>query len=120
MEAGNVYLNYASLKLSPLPGMEGRDLLQITELATQPFWQNEGEATRLMQEVCRRADMSNFILVLTPEPFGRKPLSAEQLEKWYGKFGFDRIQDKPVLMCREPKRKVWNIDTDEVVEVGGH
>lgn len=106
-------MGHASLKLATLAGMEGRDLLQVVDLKTDEEHRNKGEATRLMEEVCRRADLSKFLLVLMPEP--------RSLESWYGKFGFKTIQHKPsMLMCREPKRKVWNIDTDEVAEVGGH
>lgn len=121
MEAGLLAVGHASLKLSPVAGLVTRNLLQITDLKTDPDHQHKGEATRLMSEACRRADMSTFILILKPEPFNQGPLSAKNLERWYETFGFKRIQDRPaVLMCREPKRKVWNIDTDEVVEVGGH
>lgn len=113
MEAGLVALGHSSLKLAPLYGMEGRELLQIADLKTDEQHRNKGEATRLMEEICRRADLSMFILILMPEP--------RSLESFYKKFGFKTIQQKPsMLMCRDPKRKVWNIDTDEVVEVGGH
>ena len=120
MEAGLLAQGHASLKLSPLAGMEDRQLLQISDLKVDEEHQNQGEATRLMEEVCRRADMSMFLLILSPQPFNNGPLSAQNLQRWYGKFGFKVVQDKPVLMCRDPKRKVWNIDTDEVAEVGGH
>lgn len=120
MESGLMAMGHSSLKLSPLAGMEGKQVLQISDLKTAPEHQNEGEATRLMEEACRRADMSQFLLVLTPARFNHGPLSDKELERWYAKFGFRRIQDKPVLMCREPKRKVWNIETDQVAEVGGH
>lgn len=113
MEAGLLAVGHASLKLAPLAGMEHRELLQIVDLKTDDEHRNQGEATKLMEEVCRRADLSNFLLILTPEP--------RSLEGFYEKFGFKKIQDKPsFIMCRDPKRKVWNIDTDEVSEVGGH
>ena len=117
-------MGHASLKLAPMIGFEEKPLLQVFDLRTNPDHWNKGEATRLMQELCRRADLSAFMLALEPQRHSHRPMGAPldntQLERWYGKFGFERIQDKPVLMCREPKRKVWNIDTDEVVEVGGH
>jgi GNAT superfamily N-acetyltransferase len=121
MEAGLLAIGHASLKLSKLAMMESHalHLLQVNDIKTEPEHQNKGEASRLMNELCRRADMSTCLLVLRPEPFDEEPLNAEALEKWYGKFGFHRIQDKPVLLCRDPKRKVWSIDTDEVSEVGG-
>lgn len=113
MEAGLVAMGHSSLKLAPLAGMESRDLLQIFDLKTDEQHRNQGEATKLIEEVCRRADLSKFLLILTPEP--------QSLEGFYKRFGFVTIQRKPsMLMCRDPKRKVWNIDTDEVAEVGGH
>lgn len=113
MEAGLVAMGHSSLKLAPLAGMEDRDLLQIVDLKTDEQHRSKGEASKLMEEVCRRADLSKFLLVLNPEP--------RSLEGFYKKFGFVTIQHKPsMLMCRDPKKKVWNIDTDEVVEVGGH
>lgn len=120
MEAGLLAMGHSSLKLSPLAGMEAKHVLCISSLKTAPEHRKEGEATRLMNEACRRADLSQFLLVLTPASFDDGPLRDKDLERWYSKFGFHRIQDKPaVLMCREPKRKVWNIETDEVAEVGG-
>lgn len=113
MEAGLLAVGHASLKLKPLAGMESRDLLQIVDLKTDEQHRNKGEATKLMKEVCRRADLSMFLLILTPEP--------KSLKSFYEKFGFKTIQEKPShIMCRDPKRKVWNIETDEVAEVGGH
>lgn len=113
MEAGLLAIGHASLKLAPLAGMENRELLQVVDLKTDEEHRNKGEATKLMEEVCRRADMSNFLLILSPDP--------QSLENFYNKFGFKTIQKAPShIMCRDPKRKVWDIETDEVSEVGGH
>lgn len=120
MESGLLAMGHSSLKLTPLAGMEDKHVLSISSLKTAEEHRNQGEATKLMEEACRRADMSQFLLVLTPARFDHSPLNDKELERWYSKFGFHRIQDKPVLMCREPKRKVWNIETDQVAEVGGH
>lgn len=115
MEPGLIILGPSSLKLVPLAGCEDRDLLQIVSLATDVDSRQQGAATRLMQEVCRRADMSMLMLVVSPEPFGKRALDAKQLERWYEKFGFERIQDKPVMLCRDPKQRVYDIETDEFV-----
>lgn len=114
MEAGLLAMGHSSLKLSPLAMMESHAmrLLQVSDVKTDPEHQAKGEGTKLMNELCRRADLSNCLLVLTPD--------TPKLESWYLKFGFRRIQDKPVLLCRDPKVKVWNIETDQVAEVGGH
>ena len=118
MEAGLVVKGPSSLKLSPMPGMEGRDILQITSISTDADQQNQGHASALLKEICRRADMSRFMLVISPEPFGKRALDAKQLERWYAKHGFETIQKKPVLMAREPKVMRYDINTDEMVPTG--
>lgn len=117
MEAGQVIKGPSSLKLSPVVGLENRDILQISNLATDAGSQNAGHATELMKEVCRRADLSRFMLMLEPQPFGKRALDAAQLEAWYAKFGFERIQSKPVLMAREPQDRRYDIESDEMTPV---
>lgn len=108
----------SSLKLSYLNALIDGQLLEISDLATWPSERNKGHATALLREVCDEADKSATLLVLTPSAFGSDGMTTEQLEAWYSTFGFKRIQDKPkVLMCREPKRSVYDIETDTVKEV---
>jgi hypothetical protein len=48
-----------------------------------------------MQSIAEEADKSNKMLILIPD--------NEKLEKWYGKFGFEKVQTEPaVLMLRKP------------------
>lgn len=64
--------------------------------------QRRGEATALLQQVCDEADKSGHILILRPVPFA-DGLDAEQLERFYGKFGFVVTQEEPDrLMVRPP------------------
>jgi hypothetical protein len=64
--------------------------------------QRRGEATALLQQVCDEADRSGHILILKPVPFA-EGLDAEQLERFYGKFGFVTTQEEPDrLMVRPP------------------
>lgn len=104
----------SSLKLSPfaIAHENAGKLLELSALATWPSERNKGHATALLEEVCKQADESGTLLVLQPD--------GETLEKWYEKFGFARIQDKPVMMCRDPQRMVYDIETDQTVKVGGH
>lgn len=63
----------------------------------------KGHATALMYSVCAEADVSGIVLILMPRPFGDGEMSAGQLEKWYGRFGFVTVQTDPaVLMARQP------------------
>jgi GNAT superfamily N-acetyltransferase len=66
--------------------------------------QRKGHATALLHEVCREADIAGIVLLLRPEPFA-DGMDAEQLAKWYGRFGFVQIQAEPVvLMARQVQR----------------
>lgn len=109
----------SSLKLSYMKAVVDGQLLEISDLATWPTERNKGHATSLLKEVCQEADESQTLLVLVPNSFDTNALTTDQLEKWYEKFGFKRIQDKPVLMCRDPKRKVYDIESDSVKVSGG-
>lgn len=59
-----------------------------------------GQATALMYQVCQEADTACKTLLLTVAPFG-EGMTAEQLQKWYTKFGFGVIQDEPLMMARQ-------------------
>lgn len=62
----------------------------------------KGHATGLMHQVCDEADTANFLLILEARPFA-DGMDQEQLEKWYGKFGFWVVeQEGPRLMARMP------------------
>jgi N-acetylglutamate synthase-like GNAT family acetyltransferase len=76
---------------------------EITKVCTPADEQGKGHATELMLDVCEEADKAGLVLVLWPRPYGDDvALSATQLESWYAKFGFRRIQSGPVLMARAP------------------
>lgn len=61
----------------------------------------QGFATKLVGLVCDEADQAGKLLLIHVQPYGDPDLGVSQLEKWYGdKFGFQRIQDKPLLMAR--------------------
>jgi len=77
-------------------------LLEVKTVHTNKQGRRNGYASRLMAEVCAEADKDRVVLVLTPKQFDNGPIGSKQLERWYEKFGFAVIQDKPVLMCRDP------------------
>lgn len=63
----------------------------------------KGHATALMHQVCAEADVDRIVLILMPKPFG-DGMTEEQLEKWYGRFGFEMVQTVPAkLMARQPQ-----------------
>jgi hypothetical protein len=75
-----------------------REIVSVT--SSNP---RKGHANGLMWQVCVEADVDGIVLILMPKPFGDSTMTAEQLEKWYGRFGFVTIQTEPEkLMARQP------------------
>lgn len=105
MEPGTRSNGPASLQLVRMVGIDKSvtdGLLEVKSVKTAKPNRRRGHASRLMVDVCAEADKSGTILVLTPEQFDNGPIGTKQLEHWYERFGFEVIQDKPVLMCRDP------------------
>lgn len=105
MKAGKREFYGASLKLAhstAVPGHIRGAILELSKLETLAHNRKQGYATALMHLVCKEADESGTVLILMPRPFGDAELGSTQLETWYERFGFFRIQDDPVLMARGP------------------
>lgn len=76
-------------------------MMEVSGIYTPIEQRGQGHATKLMGLVCDEADAAGKLLLIHVQPYGDPDLSAAQLEKWYSdKFGFVRIQDKPLLMAR--------------------
>lgn len=71
---------------------------EIVSLASDE--RGNGHATALMHQVCAEADMAGLVLLLEAKPFA-EGMTQEQLEKFYERLGFVKIQDEPVLMARQ-------------------
>ena len=105
MEPGTRTNGPASLKLVRMAGIDKsvtQGLLEVKSVKTDKAQRRQGHASALMETVCKEADESKTILVLTPAQFDNGPIGTQQLKGWYERFGFAVIQDKPVLMCRDP------------------
>lgn len=87
-----------------LPAHMSARVRELCNLEVPASEQGKGYATTLVHKVCREADAAGMVLVLWPQPFGENiALSRSQLEDWYSReFGFQRIQEEPVLMARMP------------------
>ena len=70
------------------------DEVKIDKIVTLDAAQRKGYATRLMQRVCRDADLSGIVLVLIPA-----------VHSFYERFGFKVIQSDPIMMARAPLTK---------------
>ena len=72
-----------------------RELIDLT--ASNP---RKGHATALMTKICAEADRARITLLLTAKPF-QDGMTDAQLRDWYARFGFQQIQDEPILMARQ-------------------
>lgn len=128
----------ASLELVRMAGIDGSvtsGLLEVKSVHTAKTQRRQGHASSLLNLLCKEADESGTILVLTPAQFDNGPIGTQQLKSWYAKFGFEVIQEKPVLMCRdpvvsleqvavicegfkEPPKQRYDIESDTFHEVG--
>lgn len=79
-------------------------VLEVVRVWTDPEHRGQGYASAVMNEVIRDADRTGTVLMLKPTPFGR--VGVLDLVGWYGRFGFIVIQNKPVLMARQPQDRV--------------
>jgi predicted GNAT family acetyltransferase len=74
---------------------------EVVALFTEPEQRNKGYATELMKEVCAEADKCAIVLILKPERYGNTG-GHKNLQAFYQKLGFVKVQQKPVLMARAP------------------
>jgi len=66
-------------------------VLEVSSVSTDADKRGKGWGTRLMQRVCRDADLDRSILFLRAD-----------VSSFYERFGFVTIQSEPVLMARQP------------------
>lgn len=76
-------------------------LREITNIYVPLEERRKGWATALLDILTLEADEAGFVLVLQVRDNGDVP--ADVLEAFYRAFGFERIQDAPVLMARPPQ-----------------
>lgn len=86
------------IRMMPDLPMQLRNTVRLVhDLKTAKGMRGKGQGTKLLQQVCEEADKCGIMLILMPD--------NEKLEKWYNSKGFNRTQDKPVIMVRVPQVK---------------
>lgn len=106
MKTGDRSVGPAKLRVRQCPALPPalqKTTRELVNVETPFVEQGKGYMTTLIHKVCREADASNLVLVLTPQPYGDNiNLSKQQLEDWYARsFGFHVIQREPMtLMAR--------------------
>ena len=109
MEVGLRQHKDASLRVAVAEGIPEHMREHVREiLSVQSTNPRKGHATALMHTVCAEADKWWYVLLVHVKPFD-DGMSMEQLQHWYAKFGFVKIQDaaddgtSAVLMARNPQ-----------------
>lgn len=106
MEVGLREYKQATLRVAIAEGLPEEMREQVREiLSVQSSNPRKGHATALMWQTCAEADKYWITLMVHVQPFDDEPdsPSKDQLERWYGRFGFVRFQGDPLLMARSPK-----------------
>jgi len=104
MKPGTRMHGPASLRLSfntTIPAHMRGGLLELSHLIVPEQHRRQGYASMLMQKVCAEADAAGKVLLIMPKPYDVIGMDADQLQEWYGRFGFELIQLRPVLMARQ-------------------
>ena len=105
MKTGIRHYENASCRVSypmSLPAnLRGR-VREISHVDVPENLRKQGMATNLVANICDEADAHRMVLILTVDPFGDgEKMSKEDLQFWYErKFGFQKIQEKPLMMAR--------------------
>lgn len=94
----------ASLRLAVPEGLPEEMRPHVREIVSVHSGNaRKGQASALLYRVCAEADRASMTLMVQVGAFGAEnALSDEQLEGWYARFGFLRIQAAPLLMARSP------------------
>ncbi|MFJ2112310.1 GNAT family N-acetyltransferase [Streptomyces sp. NPDC087850] len=71
----------------------------LTEIAVWPEHRAKGWGSEILKQVCRAADAEGIALMLSVDP-GPGGLSDEELAAWYGRYGFQRLQEDETVMIR--------------------
>lgn len=96
----------ATLRVAIAEGLPEDMRAHVRELlSVQSSNPRKGHATALMWQTCAEADKHWVTLMVQVRPFDDGP-DREKLQRWYGRFGFVKFQDEPLLMARTPNPPV--------------
>jgi GNAT superfamily N-acetyltransferase len=97
-----IALGYASCNLEPLELDEhtkGR-VMMLTNLYTSKNYRQQGYARQLLTHLGAKADTEQFAILLNPKS---DEIVLSELIAMYAKFGYEQIQDEPLLLARFPQ-----------------
>ena len=85
---------------------------EILSLEVPPEDRRQGLATQLMRRTMQEADEAGLVLLIHVKPYDENGIvDVDQLQSFYQRFGFARIQEQPaVLMARPPIRVTVRVD----------
>lgn len=105
MAPGTRTEGHASLKVNvakALPQTMRANVMELTDVRTDPAHRGQGEATNLMMRTCMEADIARKFLLVQVEPSDDSPLDFTGLSNFYMRFGFVPIQTTPAMLMVRP------------------
>lgn len=93
----------ASCNLTPDTSKElsGYNLQWLTHLSVEKDKRNQGEASKLLNQLGREADAAQTAIILEARGID-DDIDKERLMSLYKRNGFVKVQDEPTLMLRVP------------------
>lgn len=80
-------------------------ILEVRSVQVPIEDRRKGHGSRLLNKICSDADIMGRVLFLNPDYGDNQSMTNEQLEEWYGRYGFVRVQSEPVvLLARKPQK----------------
>jgi GNAT superfamily N-acetyltransferase len=112
MTPGRRHLGHAELyvRVSTVVSPENRSRIrELVDLFVVEGKRGMGQGTRLLNKVCREADLQRMALMVHVKPFDRidpdAAVDTQRLSGWYAKHGFQPIQQEPeIVMVRMPRQ----------------
>jgi len=87
------------VRTSALPDDMRKGVRELVGMYTSPKFRGMGYASKLLDEVVKKADTSQLSIMIAVKPFD-SGLSQDDLTKFYARKGFQEFQKTPLLMVR--------------------
>ena len=78
-------------------------LKMLTHLYVSPEDRKQGHATSLLKKLGEEADQANLAILVQPKAYDDGEVGGKELELFYAKNGYTKLQDSPLIMVRYPK-----------------
>ena len=111
LKTGTHELLSASCKLSYSQDIDATMRGNLRVLSNlQSIQKKQGHASALLLSICTKADINGIVLMLNPKSEDDNGMNTDQLMDWYSKFGFVKIQDKPIVLMARPVKELGDVN----------